>query len=526
MPVPAHDQPNLNISLDITGMSDTQALAQIGDLINASGDAISAPGTDRAFTQLDELEKRTLAPELAALARYFRANAWDNRIKIAHGESNTWAWEQPERQEQILALRQAMAHAGFSKLHPFHQCQIFTNLANNLSTIGRFIEAIQLWDCALGVNSRFGMARGNRGVGLSRYGAILYDRGHAAVMLAAAHKALRSARTKSAWYDHAGAKAYFKAEEDHIYSRIPVAKLQRRIDLHNHSLGRGAPERRYRTWCLLNRLFINPLNDIGPLPIAAQDVLTLPSIVRPISEDGVPAIIGFFNQLKQEFVSARYLCYEGMHSSGIHFSDLGVRLYNTLDYPAYSLSAEKVRAAFRIAYSLFDKLGYFLNDYLELAIETTQVSFRSIWYDPPKRRGTKSLRPKFIDYQNWPLRGLFWLSKDFFEERFRASMDPDSADLNTIRNHLEHKYLQLHVDWAPSTSERLATNELSYSISTQDFEAKTVRLLQLTRAALIYLSLAIHREERMRQPSKGNEDKSVVNMALDMWDDAWKRRDL
>jgi hypothetical protein len=114
MPFPAQDQPNLNTSLEITGMSDTQALAQIGDLINASGDAISAPGTDRAFTQLDELEKRTLAPEPAALWRVISEQCVGQPYKNRpRREQHFWTWEQPERQEQILALRQAMGHVGF-----------------------------------------------------------------------------------------------------------------------------------------------------------------------------------------------------------------------------------------------------------------------------------------------------------------------------------------------------------------------------------------------------------------------------
>ena len=525
MAVSGADQPIPNVSLDITGMKNAEALDQIGHLINASQDALSAAGTDRAFAQLDELKKRNIAPKMAALAHYFRANAWDNKLKIAH--YNPWAWEQAERQEQILELRRAMKHEGFDKLHPMHQCQIFTNLANSFSTTGRFIEAVELWDRALRLNPKFGMARGNRGCGLSSYAKGLYDHGHAHVMLVAAHDALRSARARGAFYegDYAPAKAFFKSQEDHIAAHVPVAKFRRTINLHHHGLGRGAAEKRYRSWCLRNRLFMNPLNDLGPLAIAARDVLTLPSITRPATESGVPSIIGFFNQMKQEFVSARYLYYDGIHAEGVHFSDRGVRLYNTHDYPAYSLAVEKTRAAFRLAYSLFDKIGFFLNEYLELGIDPSQVSFRSLWHNPQKRNDPKprTLRHRFVDYRNWPLRGLFWLSKDLFDPNFLSCMEPDAADLNTIRNHLEHKYLQLHLEWAPSAAARSSANELGYALSRADFQAKALRVLQLSRAALIYLSLAVHREERMRHGSK--PDNRVGQMFLDTWDDDWKRGD-
>jgi hypothetical protein len=85
-------------------------------------------------------------------------------------------------------------------------------------------------------------------------------------------------------------------------------------------MGKSPEERRCRRWCLQNTLFINPLNDLGPLSIAAQDVLTLPSLIVSIATGPtVPEIIGFFNQMKQEFVSARYLYYEGINARGALF---------------------------------------------------------------------------------------------------------------------------------------------------------------------------------------------------------------
>jgi hypothetical protein len=118
------------------------------------------------------------------------------------------------------------------------------------------------------------------------------------------------------------------------------------------------------------------------------------------------------------------------------------------------------------------------------------------------------------------LRGLFWLSKDLFDESFRSCTEPDAADLNTIRNHLEHKYLQLHLEWVAAGS---AANGLGYALWRSDFQAKALRVLKLVRATLIYLSLAVHREERLRRASKPGG--RVGKMFLDTWDDDWKRDD-
>ncbi len=505
-----HNTPELNIA----DLSDADALEKIGLLIDDAWDKKSSQAIDRAFTLLRELEARNPSPEILALAHYFRANAWAGRESM-HAKGNEWSWERPETQEQILELRRAIRHEGFQQLPTVRQCQILTNLANQLDTIGRFIDAVEVYDRVLALNKNFGMAVGNRGIALKHYARTLYDRGHAASMLIAAHEALISTEGK-AYYEGPSSKAaqaVFIKEARDIESHMDIAGVRQKRAAKEHSMGRSASERRYRSWCLTNRLFVNPLNDLGTSSIAARDVMTLPSLTTDISSGGrVPPAIGFFNQMKQEFVSARYLYYEALQSDTPHFSDRDVLLYNTLDYPAYSLATEKTRAVFRLAYSLFDKIAFFLNDYLALGHAPDRVSFRSVWYEP-KGSPPKPLLQRFTRLANWPLRGLFWLSKDLFEDEFQSVTEPDAAFLNKIRNYLEHKYLQLHLEMIP------AAQQLGYSINKSDFEARTLRLLKLARGALIYLSLAVRSEERRRH----NQSNLVMPMPLDVWDDDWKR---
>jgi hypothetical protein len=58
-----------------------------------------------------------------------------------------------------------------------------------------------------------------------------------------------------------------------------------------------------------------------------------------------------------------------------------------------------------------------------------------------------------------------------------------------------------------------------------EFAAKTLRLLRLARAALIYLSLSVHAEERLRNEQNTKQDAVVIPMPLGQWDDDWKRGD-
>lgn len=515
------------LAVSTAAMPNDKALEHAGLLIDFSSNEQSSQGLDHAFEILDELQGRTLSPDHAPLVNYFRANAWAGKAQIRK-DPDIWAWEQPEHEAQILELRRAITHKHFHKLHKVRRCQILTNLANNFSLIGRFVEAVETWDRALGVDAKFGMACGNRGAGLTHYAQALYDPGQASYMLIAAHDSLANALADDAFYESSGYKfdcARFQKKKRQIAALGDIAAIREHMKTHHYSLGRSAGEKRYRMWCLRKRLFIHPLNDLGPSPIAARDILTLPSIREssPATAVTPPAIIGFFNQMKQEFVSARYLYYEGVHAERVHFADRDVLLYNTLDYPAYSLGAEKIRAAFRMAYSLFDKIGFFLNHYFALGHKPRHVSFRSVWYQAKGSR-PQPLLQQFATCRNWPLRGLFWLSKDLFEEDFRSVTEPDAAALSEIRNHLEHKYLQLHLEGPPMTDDFTDPNaaKLRYAMTTYDFEAKTLRLLKLARAALIYLSIAVHCEETLRAQG-ADSDRPVIPVPLDPWRDEWKQ---
>src|SRR5208282_4053646 len=132
---------------------------------------------------------------------------------------------------------------------------------------------------------------------------------------------------------------------------------------------------------------------------AATDPLSLPAI-RAGLEEG-PGLLGFFNQLKQEFTSARYTLYTSANRHDVHFADHGVRLANTLDYPSYSLRAEQAKTSFRSAYSLLDKIALFVNSFPAPSMPEHRVSCPSLWYGNTK---TKLLRQDVQSRNNYPLR--------------------------------------------------------------------------------------------------------------------------
>ena len=234
-----------------------------------------------------------------------------------------------------------------------------------------------------------------------------------------------------------------------------------------------------------------------------------PSASGSTNDQGVftpPPVIGFFNQMKQEYVSARFILYEGLQDTKVHFSDRGVQLFDTLDYPAHSLATERVRAAFRIAYSLLDKAAYLVDHYWKLGKIADRINFKNVWMVEGKAR----LLERFKEHPNWPLRGLFWLSKELFDDELKRTTAPDAQELHDIRNALEHKYFQVHEGWAWSIMRTPPSGEgLGLSVDSDLLEAKALRVMKIARSALIQLAPGDRRGRRRSRPGAARHNRWV-----------------
>jgi hypothetical protein len=369
---------------------------------------------------------------------------------------------------------------------------ILNNLGNRLQFAGRLIESLEYLRRALEVQPNFGMALCNRARIFAEYAAAMEDTGHQVLFLFVAHKEASAALAPTAVYTHPRDKRNLDAAKtlkELIESQVDVERMAALNPLTWPDTSATKEEQDYRLWCLTNRLYLNELNDLGCHTVAATDSLTLPSHVVPV--DASHTFANFFDQMKQEYVSARWMLYQGLNLKVFHFSDRDVYLHVTEPRPTLSLAIERVKAAYRISYSLFDKIGFFLNAYMGLGIPERQVSFRRLW-----RSGDNGpIRSEFDQTGNWPFCALYWLTKDFFERDNDEVAEPEARRLSDIRNHLEHKYLRITVE-EPATS---PPDDLALMVSRQQFEAKALHLLGLARSALIYLSIGVGFEERRRQ---------------------------
>lgn len=523
---PSLEDLNKQCERSITKLSDAEALAHIGKLIDDAFDASSERGSKRALHLLDELAKRKLGDSDGALVEYFRANAWAALSHIANVR-RSWSWEAPEPQAELLALSRASSHVGFASLDKIRQCQILTNHANLLNTVGRTIDAIAVWDAALKIIPSFAMALGNRGDGLTGYARMMVDDRERAILALHAYDSLRSTMAEDAFHDSVdpqAALAYFAKQAAELAGAVDIDSVRAMQDLHHGNEGRSKIERTYRRWSLEHRLFLCPLNDLGLHPAAATDDLMLPPLTEGLNDrpNGhlPPPIVGFFNQMKQEYASARFMLFEGISSTQVHFSDRDVALTDTLDYPLYSLASERVRTAFRIAYSLLDKVAFLVDRYWVLGKAPSRISFKNVWMVENKAR----LLPQFEKRENLPLRGLFWLSKELFDDELKQTTAADARELHSIRNALEHTYLRVSEGWAkPFMIDETNNSSFGIAIGSDELEAKAIRVMQMARSALFYVSFAIGVEERRKQLE--NPGQPLGSMPLYGLDDKRKRRD-
>lgn len=479
------------ISLDFSNLLDDEAIESLGSLIDISDIIKKTEGLDRALDISELLLKRDLSSKNNALIHYYIANLWSSKRKLSYVQDDeTWKWQQQEFEEEILHLRFALLYFSQSANQIDEQikiraCQIFTNLGNLFDTVGRFVEAIDYYNKALELDPNFSMALGNKGITLFHYGNALYSCYGKILFIRKSCDYLQKAiqletdrSAKKAFQDY-----YFEGE-----SWIKQINCKKKNEKNpDNLLGNSEEERQYRSWCLKQKLFLNPLNDILTTPDVERDDILLPLISKKPT-----AYFDYFNQLKQEYVFSRFVFYQSMNMNSSHYSDRCIPLTDTLNYSIFSSEIEGLKTSFRISYSIFDKIGYFIYKYLGLKLDTNHVYFHSLWYEKGNMKD-RILQPNFINKNNWPLRGLFWLSKDllFRDDDETKPIEPEAKDLKNIRNHLEHKYCIIHEDFHNITEK----NDEYYSLSRNELEQKTLKMMKTARAAIINLALGIHREE-------------------------------
>ena len=480
----------------------TQNLNDLGSAIDAASDAGDEEALRKLGKECDDFLDTASGVERVYLL-YFKSNTHSAIISSQRGDPDSlWTWEQSDAIQNILLLRRAIAEPAFSSIDRVLACQIRTNLANRLNALGRPVAANEQWLNVIVAEPRFAKALANRARAIVSYATSLYDSGHEICLLAAACSLFDAALHEDALWESGDREAFAAAlteERDKILAHLVEVEYDQNFDMNQWPLGASEEERAYRKWCLKERLFLNPLNEWYTDSVAASDVLHLPNHTYRVEEP--PRFPAYYNLLKQEYVSARYRFWRATHQNDPDFLMRDVVMLDSGEGQALGHYSEDLKSAFRSAYSLFDKIGLFLNDYFDIGLAPSAVNFRKVWSETSN--GVTQVRPAFRGRRNWLLRGLYFLSKDLFDKDFKEVSEPDATDLARLRNQTEHRFLSLQ------HSEEGSSTDMHRLISISEFQARTLRLLRMAREAVIYLSLAMHHEEAMRAQASAEETRTT-----------------
>lgn len=430
------------------------------------------------------------------------------------------------RKKQLYAFRKSVdiiEDEEYSKeeygpyVNPF-KCLLYTNYGNTLCSCGRNIEAIAQYKKAINIYPLFGMAIGNLGRVYQDYGVMDYDDGHQDYFHYFAYSLLKKAVECKDPNTHKAAKDCFLRAMAVYIPQYVEGFLQKDLEIPQFSY-ENCEEKMYREWAVENNLFLNTLNDLPVVELCfATDVLQLPDMI--VSIDAKPIFHGMFNQIKQEYVYARYQYYLSLQfREEVHYADKETHLINFADFPQYGIRIEQLKSAFKTLYGLFDKIAYFLNSYFELGIHERDVSFNHIWLTGFGAGKNHYEYKNVLNHkENFALASLYWISRDFYD-KFEDSPNPRLKRISDVRNALEHKYVKVTNGWFPARVNG-EIDDLALYVTEDELSALTLELMHIVREAIICVSLCVHVEEQKNRDQLQN--KLIMPMPLMEYDDEWK----
>lgn len=443
---------------------------------------------EQGLDAAERISTEIFPDDVRCMFYYNLANGWNYKEQLTQ---STPSFNSEYIAKQIYCTRLAIQYCDASS--DFRKSQIWTNLGNLYSHLGRLTEAINAWDNATKYTPEFGMAIGNMGQCIYKYGGALFNHELRLIFLHTSYRLLKKAINSET--SQPEAKAEYEKIVKSIESVNKPKGFLKEINYPNILCDEPEPQVQYWEWCISHKLVLNPLNDIIIHEAAAYDIIGLPKLFfegKEYPQNKVDFYLSMFNEIKQQYASARYFVYKGTLRNDTHFSDKNNLLAMKTDYSNYSYNLELMKAGFKQCYSILDKIAFCIAEYLNLGIDKNRISFTSIWYDK------KRVRQLFTDSNNPFFTALFWLSKDLKTKD--GVLNPDAEAIADLRNFMEHKSLNI-VDYADAIYN--TEDGLTLIISRGDFEDKTISLLAIVRSAILYFLHGIHFAESQKERIDG-----------------------
>ena len=266
----------------------------------------------------------------------------------------------------------------------------------------------------------------------------------------------------------------------------------------------------YNHWINQNVLRLNAYNDINfTSTLCQEDSLYFDGVFSPKAEpDSWRRLFQMLNEVKQEYVSARYMLYSYFEKTGSnHLSDKNVRLADVYDRSNYSFHLELAKSAFRSLYSILDKIAFALNDYLDLDMNPERVNFSNVWYVNSK---SFRIKEEILKYKSlYSLAGLLFIRNDIYGGADDYLQAEETRLLKKVRNAIEHRAIIIVDDGILEDDGSVLT------ISRMEFEGVSINLIKTVRQAIFCFVNAINHIECDKKMEISKNGEMIVPQEID-----------
>jgi len=415
---------------------------------------------------------------------YNLANGYSALRKLSIPEGYENGYLPNEFLNEIKTYRIAIDLASKNKLEQYEKDilpQLFTNYGNSLDDLGRPIEALEYINKAIVLNPNNAITLANKAMILTNLVFFAQENKHLFVLEAKRfiNLALKNSPTK-------------ELEE---YLIPQMEKVQEFIDKHPEKLSlekcnKPTAESDFQKFlgefCFRNGLYLTPSTIIGERDYQIfGDPLFISTMRSNVNDNSkFDRYVTFFNQIKQDYIFARYLLVQSQYRSNLaDVIDQDVVYYYPSDYSITSSYGEMVKISYRLTVDTLDKIACFIWDYCKvISINISDVNFRNIF---SSRERPNEFRSDLMQYKNKYLFGLMSLALDLKQGGYYSS-------IYDRRNALTHRFISLHSESIGLNDGRPGTPKIIFN----DFINETIQTLQLLKSAIIYLLLFIDIEER------------------------------
>ena len=365
------------------------------------------------------------------------------------------------------------------------EAPLHTNYGSLLRKVGRHVEEIEAYDEALRQRPNFGMGFWNKGKGLCWYSTLI-EQPYKRTALLEARRLYRRAGEVGVEPGKERRLGRDLGELEDLLGGAPDAAHTPT----QHAADSGI-EKQYIRFCVENRLYLHPC------PAEAHEAYLDPLSVRfpiPDSKEASELISEDLAQLKREYATARFLLFSYRQKApDFAFVDRGLFLPSR-GRAEGSVYLQFLSLGFRSAYSILDKIAYFLCRYCGMADKVRAVYLGEDFFLRNNR-----LRPELNRYDGTQLAALYDVSREFSEGQ-------PLYRLRGLRNKLEHRCVSVQ------RQEGFGKNELSgaqghesflpeFDLVEDEFYQDTLRLFKAVRAAIFYVHYFVRKTATPSNPN-------------------------